>query len=68
MAIEVENSNSGYPKRFESMSPEKKLNLSMELYYTARELKRAWLKLQHPGWDQTTLDRKLREIFTHAGT
>ncbi len=53
--------------RFASMTAEKKLGLSLTLYYTARELKRAWLKLQHPEWDKATLDGKLTEIFKHAG-
>jgi hypothetical protein len=34
--------------RFKNFSPEKKLELAMNLYYTARELKRVGLKLQHP--------------------
>jgi len=33
--------------RFKNFSPEKKLEFAMNLYYTARELKRAGLKLQH---------------------
>ena len=54
--------------RFKSMTAEKKLRLSLNLYYTARELKRAWLKLQHPEWDNATVDEELKEIFKHART
>lgn len=54
--------------RFKSMTPEKKLRLSLNLYYAARELKRAWLKLRHPEWDNAALDEELRAIFKHAGS
>jgi len=50
------------------MTPEKKLGLSLNLYYAARELKRAWLKLRHPEWDSAAVEKELKEIFTHAGT
>ncbi len=54
--------------RFKSMTAEKKLRLSLNLYYAARELKRAWLKLRHPEWDSATLDKELTKIFKHAGS
>lgn len=54
--------------RFRSMTAEKKLSLSLNLYYAARELKRAWLKLQHPEWDNAAVEEELKEIFKHAGT
>jgi hypothetical protein len=50
------------------MTAEKKLSLSLNLYYAARELKRAWLKLQHPEWDNAAVEEELKEIFKHAGT
>jgi len=50
------------------MTPEKKLSLSLNLYYAARELKRAWLKLRHPEWDSAAVEEELKEIFKHAGT
>lgn len=54
--------------RFRLMSPEKKLELSLHLYYSARELKRSWLKLQHPDWSEAVTEAKLREIFLYART
>ena len=55
-------------QRFKAMTAEKKLSLSLALYYSARELKRAWLKLRHPGWDNSAIEEELKKIFTHAGT
>ena len=54
--------------RFRLMSPENKLELSLQLYYSARELKRSWLKLQHPDWSETIVEDRLREIFLYART
>lgn len=54
--------------RFKSMTAEKKLGLSLNLYYAARELKRAWLKLRHPEWDDATVNEELKKIFKNAGT
>ena len=68
MSVIESNSGNENSRRFASMTAEKKLNLSMKLYYSARELKRAWLRLQHPGWEGEEIEQELRRIFTHAGT
>ena len=54
--------------RFKSFSPEKKLDLAMQLYFSARELKRAALKEFYPEWDKKKIDAKLKEIFLYART
>jgi hypothetical protein len=54
--------------RFNNFSPEKKLDLSMQLYYSAKELKRAALKQFHPEWNETEIDNEVRRIFLHART
>ena len=54
--------------RFKDFSPEKKLNLSMQLYYSAKELKRAALKQFHPEWNNVEIDEEVRRIFLHART
>jgi len=35
---------------FQSMTPEQKLKVALQLYYSARELKAAGLRFQHPDW------------------
>jgi len=57
-----------HENRFISMSAEKKLELSLQLYYSARELKRSWLKQQHPDWSEAVTEAKVREIFLYART
>jgi hypothetical protein len=54
--------------RFRMMSPETKLELSLRLYYSARELKQSWLKLQHPDWSEAIVEKRVREIFLYART
>jgi hypothetical protein len=53
---------------FKKMTPEQKLAISMRLYWTARDLKAAGLRLQHPEWTQKQIDQKVREIFLYART
>ena len=50
------------------MTPEKKLQLAMDLYHAARELKAAGLKQQHPEWSEEKINQKVREIFLYART
>ena len=50
------------------MTPEKKLQLAMDLYYASREIKAAGLKRQHPEWSSEKIDQKVREIFLYART
>ncbi len=51
-----------------AMTPEQKLRAVEKLYWTARALKVAWLRSQHPDWSEEEVERKVREIFLHART
>ena len=55
-------------KSYQTMTPEKKLQVAMDLYYSAREIKAAGLKRQHPEWSSEKIDQKVREIFLYART
>ncbi len=55
-------------KRFQYMTAEQKLDLSLQLYYSAKELKKAALEQFHPDWDSVRINRKTREIFLNART
>ena len=50
------------------MSPEKKLEVAMQLYYSARELKAAGVKAGHPDWDEKQVQQAVREAFLYART
>ena len=49
------------------MTPSQKLKVAMDLYYSARELKAAGLRNQHPDWTEDQIQEKVLEIFRHAG-
>jgi hypothetical protein len=49
------------------MTPQQKLDLSMSLYYSARELKSAWIRQLHQDWSDRQVAEAVREIFVNAG-
>ena len=53
---------------FRNMSAERKLELSLNLYYTARKIKEEVLKQNHPDWSKEKIDHEVKEIFLYAGT
>jgi len=59
------------PKQIEilrAMSGERRLQMAEQLYWSARKLKIAGLRAQHPDWAQERLDAEARLIFLHART
>lgn len=54
--------------RFKDFSPQKKLDLAMQLYYSAKELKRSAIKHFNPNWDSEKIEQELKRIFLHART
>ena len=55
-------------KSYQAMTPEKKLQLALDLYYSAKKMKAAGLKQQHPEWSTEKINQKVREIFLYART
>jgi len=53
---------------FQSMTPDQKLKILLRLYYSARELKAAGLRIQHPDWTEEMIQDSLRKIFTYGRT
>jgi Rv0078B-related antitoxin len=50
----------------QSMSPAQKLRAAERLYYSARQLKAAALRAEHPDWSDEAIRRAVREIFLYA--
>jgi len=48
------------------MSPQQKLEASMNLYHSARKLKAAWLRQLHSDWSEEKVQQEVREIFVNA--
>ncbi len=55
-------------KIYREMSPEKKLDIAIKLYHSARLLKKIALQKQHPDWSDDQITRELRNIFLYART
>lgn len=56
-------------KQFEiikNMTPEQKINATMRLYWSARELKAAWFRQEHPDWTEDQVQEAVREVFLYA--
>ena len=53
---------------FRRMSPERRLALAEQLYWSAREMKAAWLRTHHSDWSEEQLAREVTRIFLHART
>jgi hypothetical protein len=51
-----------------SMEPEQKLEIALSLYYSAKELKAAGLRVQNPDWPEEKILDKLQDIFLYART
>ena len=53
---------------FRAMPGEKRLRLAEELYWSARRMKIAGLRAQHPGWSEERLQSEVRRIFLNGRT
>ncbi len=47
---------------------ERRLRLAEQLYWSARKLKLAGLRSQHPDWPVERLNSEVRRIFSNART
>jgi hypothetical protein len=48
------------------MSPAQKLRAAERLYHSARQLKAAALRAQHPDWTAEAIRQAVRKIFMYA--
>jgi hypothetical protein len=59
------------PKQIEvlrAMPGERRLRLAERLYWSARKLKAAGVRAQHPDWPEDRVNAEVRRIFLDAGT
>jgi hypothetical protein len=59
------------PEQFEAlrrMTPGRRLELAEGLYWSARKLKAAWVRTQHPDWTEDVVVREVTRIFANART
>lgn len=51
-----------------AMSGRRRLHLAEQLYGSARKMKTAGLRSQHPDWPESRLADEIRQIFSRART
>jgi hypothetical protein len=51
-----------------AMTGARRLRLAERLYWSARKMKTAGLRSQHPDWPEQRLDDEVSRIFSHART
>lgn len=49
-----------------AMSPAQKLRAAERLYWSARQLKAAALRAEHPDWTEEAIQQAARQIFLYA--
>ena len=57
-----------YAAALRRMTGAQKLRAAAHLYWTARKIKAAGLRAQHPDWTEEQIQQKVKEIFMHAVT
>jgi hypothetical protein len=55
-------------KIIRAMTPAQRLRLSKELYWTARKLKAAGFRAQHPEWTEERVQAEVRAVFLYGHT
>lgn len=50
----------------QQMTPEQKLKAAERLYWSARELKTAAVRAQHPDWPEAEVEKHVRDCFLYA--
>lgn len=51
-----------------AMTGARRLRLAEQLYWSARKMKAAGLRHQHPDWSEPQVNDEVRRIFSHART
>ena len=51
---------------FRRMTPERRLALAENLYWSARELKKSWLRKLHADWTDQEISDEVTRLFNNA--
>ena len=66
LVLADEQSNPEQIRILRAMTGERRLRLAEQLYWSARRMKAAGLRAQHPNWADDQLNAEVRRIFLHA--
>lgn len=51
---------------YRRMTPGRRLEAGEQLYWSARRMKWAWLRAQHPDWKDEQVEAEVTRNFSHA--
>jgi hypothetical protein len=51
---------------FRAMTPQQRWDAACGLYWSARRLKAAFLRSQHPDWSEPEIEAQVRRAFLYA--
>jgi Rv0078B-related antitoxin len=51
---------------YRRMTPGRRLEIAEQMYWSARRMKAAWLRTQHPDWSDSEVGAEVTRIFSHA--
>ena len=52
---------------YKNMTPQQRLRVASNLYWSARKLKAAGVRMQHPEWTDEQVQRAVRDACLYAG-
>ena len=61
-----ESSQTRQREIFKRMTPKQRVDAAYRLYWSARELKAAGLRAQHPYWADEEIQQAVKEAFMYA--
>lgn len=53
-------------ERFRAMTPAERWQAAHALYWSARRLKAAFIRQQHPDWSEEQIEEAVKEAFMYA--
>jgi precorrin-3B methylase len=68
MKSDLKKNKEAITNRFKNMTASQKLNLSLSLYNSARELRKSAIKQLHQELTNAEIENKIKEIFFYART
>jgi len=64
--VEEDLPSPGQVEIYRRMTPGRRLEIAEQMYWSAREMKAAWLRSQHPDWTEDQVDQEVTRLFSHA--
>ena len=51
---------------YRRMTPGRRLEVAEEMYWSARRMKKSWLRARHPDWSEPQVEAEVTRIFSNA--